>query len=48
MREVVIENPVINSAFSEPRRHFRFDDDGITDEIVVVDPRLHGRRKEVA
>ena len=34
MREVVIENPVINSAFSEPRRHFRFDDDGITDEIV--------------
>ena len=48
MREVVIENPVINSAFSEPRRHFQFDDDGITDEIVVVDPRLHGRRKEVA
>jgi type III restriction enzyme len=31
---VVIENPVINSAFSEPTRHFRFSDDGITDEIV--------------
>ena len=34
MREVVIENPVINSAFAEPTRHFEFDADGITDEIV--------------
>ena len=34
MREAVIENPVINSAFEEPRRHFRFTDDGITDEVV--------------
>jgi type III restriction enzyme len=32
--QVVIENPVINSAFGEPRRHYKFDDDGITDEIV--------------
>lgn len=31
---VVIENPVINSPFAEPSRHFRFDDDGITNEIV--------------
>src|SRR5690348_4517426 len=31
---VIIENPVINSPFTEPCRHFRFDDDGITDEIV--------------
>ena len=29
-----IENPVINGPFDEPTRHFRFDDDGITDEIV--------------
>jgi len=29
----LIENPVINSPFEELRRHFRFDDDGITDEI---------------
>lgn len=29
-----IENPVINSPFEEPQQHFRFDDDGITDEIV--------------
>ena len=31
----LIENPVINSPFEEPRRHFRFDDNGITDEIVA-------------
>ncbi|HEX4792852.1 MAG TPA: DEAD/DEAH box helicase family protein [Humisphaera sp.] len=31
---VVIENPVINSPFEEPRRHFEFDDDGITDQII--------------
>jgi type III restriction enzyme len=35
MHEAVIENPVINSAFEEPRRHFKFADDGITDEIVA-------------
>ncbi|NDK14122.1 MAG: restriction endonuclease subunit R [Armatimonadetes bacterium CG_4_10_14_3_um_filter_66_18] len=34
MKQVVIENPVINSPFEEPLRHFQFDDDGITDEIV--------------
>ena len=33
-RDVVIENPVINSAFCEPSRHFEFDEDGITDTIV--------------
>jgi type III restriction enzyme len=30
----VISNPIINSPFEEPRRHFRFDDEGITDQIV--------------
>jgi len=30
----VIENPVINSPFEEPRRHFVFDEDGITNEIA--------------
>lgn len=34
MKQVIIENPIINSAFCEPKRHFRFDDDGITDNIV--------------
>jgi len=39
MTTVVIQNPVINSPFEEPQRHFRFTDDGITDEIV------EGRRR---
>lgn len=34
MANVVIENPIINSPFEEPQRHFRFDDEGITDVIV--------------
>ena len=34
MKQVVIENPVINSPFKEPNRHFRFTEEGITDEIV--------------
>ena len=34
MRQVVIENPIINSPFDEPARHFRFTEEGITDEIV--------------
>ena len=31
---VVIENPILNSAYAEPTLHFRFDNDGITDEIA--------------
>ena len=31
---VVIENPVLNSPFEEPTRHFRFAEDGITDEVL--------------
>ena len=34
MSQVVIENPIINSPFDEPTCHFRFNDEGITDEIV--------------
>ena len=34
MRQVVIENPIINSPFAEPTRHFRFDEEGITNEII--------------
>lgn len=34
MKQVIIENPVINSPFSEPQRHFKFDEGGITDEII--------------
>ncbi|MBE9053587.1 hypothetical protein IQ243_24915 [Nostocales cyanobacterium LEGE 11386] len=41
MKQVVIENPIINSAFSEPQRHFRFDDDGITSDIIDTRRRSH-------
>ena len=34
MADSVIENPIINSPFAEPDRHFRFNDGGITNEIV--------------
>jgi type III restriction enzyme len=34
MKQVGIENPILNSPFDEPDRHFRFTEDGITDEVV--------------
>ncbi len=39
MSTVVIEKPVINSPYREPDRHFKFNEEGITDEIEA------GRRK---
>jgi len=32
--QVTIENPILNAPFAAPTRHFRFDDDGITNDIV--------------
>jgi hypothetical protein len=32
--DVIIENPVLNSPFDEPDRHFQFTDEGITNDIV--------------
>ncbi len=34
MADVVIENPILNSPFREPSRHWRFGDTGITNEVV--------------
>jgi len=34
MADVIIENPIINSPFKEPERHFRFNEDGITNQII--------------
>jgi type III restriction enzyme len=31
----VIDNPILNSPFREPTRHFKFDAEGITDEILT-------------
>jgi len=36
VKQVVIENPILNSPFEEPCRHFRFGEEGITNEIVSV------------
>jgi type III restriction enzyme len=33
MPQVVIENPILNSPFDEPRQHFRFNEEGITDQV---------------
>ncbi len=30
----LIDNPILNGPYDPPARHFRFDDDGITNEIV--------------
>jgi hypothetical protein len=34
MPQVVIEDPVLNSPFLEPSRHFKFSENGITDEVI--------------
>ncbi|HUF50981.1 MAG TPA: DEAD/DEAH box helicase family protein [Longimicrobiales bacterium] len=53
MADVVIQNPVINSPFTEPVRHFEFGDRGITGRILegtrressYFVPIPHGRRQ---
>ncbi len=35
MPDAVIENPIINSPYDEPTRHFRFSDEGITNQVVA-------------
>jgi type III restriction enzyme len=53
MADVIIQNPVINSPFSEPTRHFEFGDRGITGRIMegarressYFVPIPHGRRQ---
>jgi len=57
-KQVVIENPIINSPFDEPQRHFHFDDEGITNVIVdkrresghfvpIAQPRKKGGTKQL-
>jgi len=58
VRQLVIDNPVINSVFKEPGKHFKFTDDGIADEIVearrpsahfipVAQPKKKGKQLEL-
>lgn len=59
MKQVTIENPILNSPFSEPKKHWRFTDEGITDEIVesrrsssyfvpIARPRKRGADKQLS
>jgi len=59
VKQVVIENPVINSPYDEPKRHFKFTEEGITDEIIegirrpssyfipIARPRSRGRQAQL-
>src|SRR5579875_2181452 len=58
MSDRVIANPIINSPYYPPKRHFAFDIDGITNEIVpvrrpssyfvpVLRPRKRGQQLEL-
>ncbi len=55
MSNAIIENPVLNSPFREPTRHFKFTSDGITNEVVegrrtssyfipIAQPRKKGKQ----
>jgi type III restriction enzyme len=57
-KSVIIKNPIINSPFEEPCRHYRFDDEGITDEIAnqrrvsayfvpIAQPRKKSKEKQL-
>ena len=59
MADKVIENPIINSPYAGPERHFKFDREGITNEIIegrrpseyfipVPRPRKRGGQLEFA
>jgi len=59
MPDVVIENPILNSPFKEPSKHFKFSDDGITDEVIksrrissyfipIAQPKKRGSGKQLA
>lgn len=56
-KKAAIENPIINSPFVEPQRHFYFDDEGITNRIVeqrrpssyfvpIARPKKKGKEKQ--
>ena len=59
MKQVIIENPILNSPFKEPARHFLFSDEGITNEIMeavrvssyfipIAKPKKKGKAAQLA
>lgn len=58
MKQVVIENPILNSPFSEPSQHWKFEDYGITNQIIesrrissyfvpIAQPRKKGKDNQL-
>lgn len=59
MAQAIIENPILNSPFEEPTQHFRFSDEGITNEIAearrvssyfvpIAKPKKKGKAAQLA
>ena len=59
MSQVLIDQPILNSPFEEPSRHFKFGDQGITNEIAagrrnssyfipIARPKKKGKGKQLA
>ena len=59
MAQVIIENPILNSPFEKPKRHFRFSDEGITNDIAearrvssyfipIAKPKKKGKATQLA
>ncbi|HUY89382.1 MAG TPA: DEAD/DEAH box helicase family protein [Pirellulales bacterium] len=57
-QQAVIENPILNSPFEEPQRHFRFDEHGITSQVVeqrrpssyfipIAQPKKTGKERQL-
>jgi type III restriction enzyme len=58
LKQVVIENPILNSPYMEPKRHWKFGEEGITNEIEegrrisayfvpIAQPRKKGKDKQL-
>ena len=58
MKQVIIENPILNSAFVEPNKHWKFGEEGITNEteegrrvsayfVPIAQPRKRGKDKQL-
>jgi hypothetical protein len=59
LKQVVIENPILNSPYKAPTRHFKFTEEGITNEIIeerrpssyfipIAKPRNRGKQAQLS
>ena len=42
-----IENPILNGPYEAPRRHFRFDEEGMQDDKALVQTVAHDIRARI-